>query len=146
MILWTYDPAERDARLANEALKSKKKGINQLQVIVEIACASTPHHLVAVRQTYCSLFDSSLEEDIIANVSLPVRKVKSLLSLSPSLFSLSLSISHSVLFFQPFSIRRVWLVYNENNELFEIILHEKKKLGGEVVFGIYGNWELRKLS
>lgn len=93
MILWTYDPAERDARLANEALKSKKKGINQLQVIVEIACASTPHHLVAVRQTYCSLFDSSLEEDIIANVSLPVRKVKSLLSLSPSLFSLSLYLS-----------------------------------------------------
>ncbi|KAM7512390.1 hypothetical protein LguiB_011265 [Lonicera macranthoides] len=75
VILWTYDPAERDAWLANEALKSKKKGINQLQVIVEIACASTPHHLVAVRQTYCSLFHSSLEEDIIANVSLPVRKI-----------------------------------------------------------------------
>ncbi|KAL8522944.1 hypothetical protein ACS0TY_013047 [Phlomoides rotata] len=59
VLLCTYDPPERDARLANEALKSKKKSITQLQVIVEIACASSPHHLVAVRQAYCSLFDSS---------------------------------------------------------------------------------------
>uniref|UniRef100_A0A5B6Z084 Annexin n=1 Tax=Davidia involucrata TaxID=16924 RepID=A0A5B6Z084_DAVIN len=75
VILWTYDPPERDARLANEVLKSKKKGINQLQVIVEIACASSPHHLMAVRQAYCSLFDCSLEEDITTNVSLPLRKI-----------------------------------------------------------------------
>lgn len=84
MILWSYDPPERDARLVNKALKSKKKDINHLQVIVEIACASSPNHLVAVRQAYCSLFDCSLEEDIIANVSLPVRTVNSL-----SLFFLS---------------------------------------------------------
>ncbi|KAL0429190.1 UNVERIFIED_CONTAM: Annexin D3 [Sesamum radiatum] len=75
VILWTYDPAERDARLANEALKSRKKSIIQLQVIVEIACASSPHHLVAVRQAYCSLFKCSLEEDIISNVSPPVQKI-----------------------------------------------------------------------
>ncbi|KAL0379826.1 UNVERIFIED_CONTAM: Annexin D3 [Sesamum angustifolium] len=75
VLLWTYDPAERDARLANEALKSRKKSIIQLQVIVEIACASSPHHLVAVRQAYCSLFNCSLEEDIISNVSPPVQKV-----------------------------------------------------------------------
>ncbi|KAL2234126.1 annexin D3 [Sesamum indicum] len=75
VILWTYDPAERDARLANEALKSRKKSIIQLQVIVEIACASSPHHLVAVRQAYCSLFNCSLEEDIISNVSPPVQKI-----------------------------------------------------------------------
>ncbi|KAI8545951.1 hypothetical protein RHMOL_Rhmol07G0077500 [Rhododendron molle] len=75
MILWTYDPPERDARLANEALKSRKKSITQLQIIVEIACANTPHHLMAVRQAYCSLFDCSLEEDIVSNVPLPVRKV-----------------------------------------------------------------------
>ncbi|KAL3829785.1 hypothetical protein ACJIZ3_018587 [Penstemon smallii] len=75
VILWTYDPAERDARLANEALKSWRKTINQLQIIVEIACASSPHHLVAVRQAYCSLFDCSLEEDIISNVSQPVQKI-----------------------------------------------------------------------
>ncbi|KAG8391139.1 hypothetical protein BUALT_Bualt01G0156800 [Buddleja alternifolia] len=75
VILWTYDPAERDARLANEALKSKKKNITQLQVLVEIACSTSPHHLVAVRKAYCSLFDASLEEDIISNVSLPLQKM-----------------------------------------------------------------------
>ncbi|KAL6998037.1 Annexin D3 [Sarracenia purpurea var. burkii] len=75
VVLWTYDPSERDARLANEAVKSSKKSITQLQVIVEIACATSPHHLMAVRQTYCSLFDCSLEEDITSNVPLTVRKV-----------------------------------------------------------------------
>ncbi|XP_004230107.1 annexin D3 [Solanum lycopersicum] len=75
VVLWTYEPSERDARLANEALKSKKKTITQLQVIVEIACASSPDHLVAVRQTYRGLFNCSLEEDIAANVPMPVQKV-----------------------------------------------------------------------
>ncbi|XP_047342140.1 annexin D3 [Impatiens glandulifera] len=75
MILWTYDPPERDARLANKALKSKKKDIKHFQVIVEIACANSPHHLMAVRQIYCSLFECSLEEDIAATVSLPLRKI-----------------------------------------------------------------------
>ncbi|KAG8493463.1 hypothetical protein CXB51_010759 [Gossypium anomalum] len=75
VILWTYDPSERDARLANEALKSKKKGIKHLEVIVEMSCASSPQHIVAVRQAYCTLFDHSLEEDIVASVPPPLRKI-----------------------------------------------------------------------
>ncbi|PHT41098.1 Annexin D3 [Capsicum baccatum] len=75
VMLWTYEPSERDARLANEALKSRKKTITQLQVIAEIACASSPDHLVAVRQAYCGLFNRSLEEDITANVPMPVQKI-----------------------------------------------------------------------
>ncbi|KAK4738377.1 hypothetical protein R3W88_002074 [Solanum pinnatisectum] len=71
----THDPLERDARLANEVLNSWIHDVTCLQVIVEIACASTPDHLVAVRQTYCALFGCSLEEDIIAHVSLPAQKV-----------------------------------------------------------------------
>ncbi|GFZ02613.1 annexin 3 [Actinidia rufa] len=69
-----YDPSERDARLANKALKSRKKNITRLQVIVEIACATSPHHLMAVRKAYCSLFDCSLEEDITLHVPVAVRK------------------------------------------------------------------------
>ncbi|OIT38122.1 PREDICTED: annexin D3-like [Nicotiana attenuata] len=77
VILWAYDPPERDARLANEVLINSwiRDEIARLQMIVEIACASTPDHLVAVRQVYCALFGCSLEEDIIAHVSLPVQKV-----------------------------------------------------------------------
>lgn len=76
MILWAQDPPERDAKLARDALKKKKKGTKHLQVIVEVSCASSPHHLMAVRQAYCSLFDCSLEEDITSNVDMPLRKVK----------------------------------------------------------------------
>ncbi|KAF1899371.1 hypothetical protein Lal_00019499 [Lupinus albus] len=76
IILWTQDPAERDAKLANAGLKAKRKGIKELQILVEIACASNPNHLVAVRKAYCSLFHCSLEEDIVASVSQPLRKVR----------------------------------------------------------------------
>ncbi|XP_019192604.1 PREDICTED: annexin D3-like [Ipomoea nil] len=75
VILWTYDPPERDARLVNKALKSTKEGIEGLQVIVEIACASSPEHLAAVKRAYCSLFDCSIEEDITESISLPLKKV-----------------------------------------------------------------------
>ncbi|KAJ0978849.1 hypothetical protein J5N97_014323 [Dioscorea zingiberensis] len=63
VVLWALDPAERDAILAHEVLK--KKGYRHMCVIVEIACASPPDHLISVRQAYSSLFNSSLEEDII---------------------------------------------------------------------------------
>ena len=69
------DPPERDAKLANDALKMSKKGVKYLKIVVEIACASSPHHLIAVRQAYCSLFDRSFEEDVTSNVSHPLRKV-----------------------------------------------------------------------
>lgn len=75
VILWMHDPPERDAKLAKKALETKNKGIKQLQVLVEISCASSPHHLMAVRQVYGSLFECSLEEDIASTVSLPLRKL-----------------------------------------------------------------------
>lgn len=74
--MWTCDHPERDATLARDGLKTKKKGIKHLKVLVEIACASPPHHLMAVRQVYGSLFECSLEEDIASTVSLLLRKVK----------------------------------------------------------------------
>ncbi|KAK4802955.1 hypothetical protein SAY86_001158 [Trapa natans] len=76
VILWTYDPPERDARLAREAMQTNKKEINRLQPLIEIACAPpSPHHLIAVRQAYCALYDSSLEEDISSTINLPIRKI-----------------------------------------------------------------------
>ncbi|EXB62640.1 Annexin D3 [Morus notabilis] len=76
IVLWTMDPPERDAKLANEALKMCKKGVKYLKIIIEIACATSPDHLMAVRQAYCSLFHCSFEEDIASHVSsLPLRKL-----------------------------------------------------------------------
>uniref|UniRef100_F6HB42 Annexin D3 n=2 Tax=Vitis vinifera TaxID=29760 RepID=F6HB42_VITVI len=75
MILWMNEAPERDAILANMALKRKRKKINQLQVLVEIACASSPDHLMAVRQAYFSLYECSLEEDITSNISTSLQKL-----------------------------------------------------------------------
>ena len=77
VISWMTDPPERDAKLARDALKLNKKGVQHLKVIVEIACTTSPHHLMAVRQAYCSLFDCSFEEDIASTIPQPLRKVKS---------------------------------------------------------------------
>ncbi|TVU47006.1 hypothetical protein EJB05_06582, partial [Eragrostis curvula] len=80
MVLWATEPAERDARLANAALAAGGKraaGDQHAWVLVEVACASTPDHLVAVRRAYRSLFGCSLEEDVAACAALadPLRKL-----------------------------------------------------------------------
>ncbi|RVW12151.1 Annexin D3 [Vitis vinifera] len=65
----------KGCQVGREDLEEGKAGITQLQVIVEIACASSPNHLMAVRQAYCSLFDCSLEEAITSKVSSSLQKV-----------------------------------------------------------------------
>ncbi|CAN6333254.1 unnamed protein product [Urochloa humidicola] len=62
MMLWTMDPAARDAKLAHKALK--KKGERHMWVLIEVACASSPDHLAAVRKAYCAAYSASLEEDV----------------------------------------------------------------------------------
>ena len=74
MVLWAMDPPKRDAKLAKDALK-KKGTVKHLSVIIEIACAPIPNHLIAFRQAYCSLYYCSLEEDIALHVDQPLRKV-----------------------------------------------------------------------
>jgi hypothetical protein len=58
------DPAARDAKLAHKAMK--KKGDRHVWVLIEVACASSPDHLVAVRKAYCAAYSASLEEDVAA--------------------------------------------------------------------------------
>lgn len=72
VILWTLDPAERDAVLANEEAKKWRPGGRAL---VEIACARTPAQLFAARQAYHDRFKRSLEEDVAAHVTGDFRKV-----------------------------------------------------------------------
>ena len=78
MILWTMDPAERDANLVHEAVKKKKKDESYVSVLVEVSCASTPDHLMAVRNIYRKLFSSSVEEDVASSPALqePLKKVR----------------------------------------------------------------------
>ena len=64
MMLWTADPEARDAKLAHKAMN--KKGERYVWVLIEVACASTPDHLVAVRKAYREAYSASLEEDVAA--------------------------------------------------------------------------------
>ncbi|XP_047269252.1 annexin Gh1-like [Capsicum annuum] len=59
--LWTMSPAERDACLANEAIKGLP-GRNC--VIMEIACARSSVDLFKMRQNYQLRYKKSLEEDV----------------------------------------------------------------------------------
>lgn len=61
VLLWTLDPAERDALLAYE---STRRFTSNLWVIVEIACTRSAHELFLVRQAYHARHKRSLEEDI----------------------------------------------------------------------------------
>jgi annexin D len=72
VILWTLDPAERDAVLANEAARKWQPGN---PVLVEIACTRGSAQLFAVRQAYHDRFKRSLEEDVAAHATGDFRKV-----------------------------------------------------------------------
>ncbi|CAN6239401.1 unnamed protein product [Urochloa humidicola] len=72
VILWTLDPAERDAVLASEEAKKWHPGGRAL---VEIACARTPAQLFAAKQAYHDRFKRSLEEDVAAHITGDFRKL-----------------------------------------------------------------------
>lgn len=71
-MLWTLDPAERDAFLANEATK---KWTSSNQVLAEIACSRSSHDLLLARQAYHSRYNKSLEEDVAHHTTGDFRKV-----------------------------------------------------------------------
>uniref|UniRef100_A0A0E0LPB6 Annexin n=1 Tax=Oryza punctata TaxID=4537 RepID=A0A0E0LPB6_ORYPU len=68
MILWTMDPAERDANLVHESLKKHRDESYYISVLIEVSCAYTPDHLVAVRRAYLALFGCSVEEDMLVRL------------------------------------------------------------------------------
>lgn len=72
MLLWTLDPAERDALLLNEAARKWHHSNN---VIVEIACTRSSEELFAIRRAYHARYKRSLEEDVAAYTSGDFRKV-----------------------------------------------------------------------
>jgi hypothetical protein len=71
VLLWTLDPAERDAVLANE---STKKG-SRHPVLLEIACTRTPKQLLHVKEAYHAKYKKSLEEDVAQHTSENFRKL-----------------------------------------------------------------------
>lgn len=72
MLLWTLSPAERDALLANGAIRKSTSGY---YVLVEIACARISRELFLVRESYHARFKRSLEEDVAHHTTGDFRKV-----------------------------------------------------------------------
>lgn len=72
VLLWTLDPAERDALLAYE---STRKFTSNLWVLVEIACTRSTHVLFEVRKAYHARYKRSIEEDIAYHATGDYRKL-----------------------------------------------------------------------
>ncbi|RDX98794.1 hypothetical protein CR513_18242 [Mucuna pruriens] len=68
---WILEPADRDAVLANVAIKSGKN----YNVIVEIATILSPEELLAVRRAYLNRYKHSLEEDLLVGLVTSFRYV-----------------------------------------------------------------------
>jgi len=66
MYRWILEPAEREALLANIALRNAN--INY-HVIVEISCVSSPDELFILRRAYHNRYKRSLEEDVATNTN-----------------------------------------------------------------------------
>ena len=68
MILLNYDRIERDAKLANNVLKEKKKNIEKLKVISIDLSHNFCKPFDCCEESLMSLFDSSLKEHIATSV------------------------------------------------------------------------------
>ncbi|XWS56980.1 hypothetical protein CRYUN_Cryun09bG0132300 [Craigia yunnanensis] len=69
---WILDPADRDAVLANAAIRKPNPDHH---VIIEISCTRSPEELLAVRRAYQARYKHSLEEDVAAHTKGDIRKL-----------------------------------------------------------------------
>ncbi|XWS44926.1 hypothetical protein CRYUN_Cryun15aG0092100 [Craigia yunnanensis] len=72
VLLFTLDPAERDAHLANEATK---RFTSSNWVLMEIACTRSSYELFSVRKAYHARYKKSLEEDVAHHTTGEYRKL-----------------------------------------------------------------------
>ncbi|RYR15905.1 hypothetical protein Ahy_B04g072853 [Arachis hypogaea] len=71
VLLWTLDPAERDAFLAN---KATKRWTSSNHVLMEIACTRSSDQLLFARKAYHARYKKSLEEDVAHHTTGEFRK------------------------------------------------------------------------
>ena len=96
MYRWILDAADRDAVLANVAIREGKN----YHVIVEIASVLSPEELLVVRRAYHNRYRRSLEEDIAAHTSGPLRQASLFKQLQLDVWPLAAA--------APYSYRNAW--------------------------------------
>ncbi|KAL8259495.1 hypothetical protein R6Q59_027448 [Mikania micrantha] len=67
---WNLDPADRDAVLANVAIRKENC---DYRVIIEVACTLSPEQLFSVKTAYQCRYNRSLEEDLASHTSSNLR-------------------------------------------------------------------------
>ncbi|XP_054811899.1 annexin-like protein RJ4 isoform X2 [Prosopis cineraria] len=67
MYRWVLEPTDRDAVLANVAIRNSKNV--DYSVIVEIACIYSSEELLAVRRAYHNRYKRSLDEDVASHTT-----------------------------------------------------------------------------
>ncbi|GAU19099.1 hypothetical protein TSUD_79210 [Trifolium subterraneum] len=72
VLLFTLDPAERDAFLANQATKMLTSSNS---ILTEIASTRSSHDLLKAKQAYHDRFKKSLEEDVAHHTSGDIRRL-----------------------------------------------------------------------
>ncbi|URE24493.1 ANX [Musa troglodytarum] len=72
VLLWTLDPADRDAQLANEALRGWDRSN---RVLIEIACTRHSSELFDAKRAYHLRYKRSLEEDVAKYTTGDFRKL-----------------------------------------------------------------------
>ncbi|CAL9229811.1 unnamed protein product [Arabidopsis halleri] len=72
VMLWTFEPAERDAYLAKESTKMFTKNN---WVLVEVACTRSALEFFSAKQAYQARYKTSLEEDVAYHTSGDIRKL-----------------------------------------------------------------------
>ncbi|XP_062099344.1 annexin D2-like [Humulus lupulus] len=72
LLLWTFEPAERDAFLTYE---STKMFTSNQWVLVEIGTTRSTHELILVRKAYHARYKKSMEEDVAHHTHGDIRKL-----------------------------------------------------------------------
>ncbi|KAI3968247.1 hypothetical protein MKX01_018550 [Papaver californicum] len=72
MYRWILEPVERDATLANAALKN---ALPDYPVLIEMACVKSPDEFLAIKRAYQWRYKRSLEEDIASHTTGDFRKL-----------------------------------------------------------------------
>lgn len=104
VILCTYDPAQREMQDCKQGLECEMKSIEKLKVSVEISSTTSMNTYGFVRNAYCYLLDSSLEDTLppLTSVCFPFPNV------FYDTFSLSLFCSFSCLLTGSNMLIRKW--------------------------------------
>ena len=71
---WMLDPLDREAVLANVALKK-----SDYRVIIELACIPSAEEQLAFKRAYQARYKHSLEEDVATHFSGDMRKANPLI-------------------------------------------------------------------